>query len=260
MRPKFALVELRAAWLGTLAAAWLAAASPARADAILLAAASTTDAVTEIAAAFAAKQMGKVVPVFGASSALAKQIENGAPAALFLSADEKWMDYLDERKLLAPGSRSDLLGNSLVLIAPKDSAVRTGIAPGMPLARLLGDGRLAVGDPSAVPAGIYAQAALEKLGLWDQVKDRLAVSESVRAALALVERGETPLGIVYATDAAISAKVRVVATFPADSHPPIRYPVARIAGHDDAEARALLDYVKGPESMAIFARYGFGAP
>ena len=159
---------------------------------------------------------GLSCPSYGSSSTLAKQIENGAPAAIFLSADEQWMDYLDGKKLLVAGSRIDLLGNGLVLIAPKEggAANQVSIAPGFPLAQLLGNGRLAMGDPVHVPAGLYGKAALESLGVWDQVKDRVAAGESVRAALAFVERGETPLGIVYATDATASAKVRQVGIFP----------------------------------------------
>lgn len=232
----------------------------ARADTVIFAAASTTDAVNSASEAFAKLGKGRITASFAASSTLAKQIENGAPAAIFLSADEQWMDYLDQRKLIAPDSRVDLLGNNLVLIAPADSAVQVTIGPNFPLAGLLGDGRLSVGDPAHVPAGIYAQAALVKLGVWDAVKDRLAAADSVRSALAFVERGETPLGIVYGTDAAISRKVKIVATFPADSHPPILYPAALVAGHETSEARAFLDFLESPDGRAIFARYGFTSP
>lgn len=234
--------------------------APARAETPVFAAASTTDALNDIAAAFAAKKLGTIVPTYNSSSTLAKQIENGAPAAVFLSADEQWMDYLDNKKLLVPGTRSDLLGNDLVLIAPKAEGsvpAQIAIAPGFPLAKLLGDGRLAMGDPAHVPAGLYGKAALEKLGVWDQVKDKVAAAENVRSALAFVERGETPLGIVYATDAAITPKVRQVGVFPDDSHPPILYPVALVADHDTPEARAVLDFIRGPEAKAIWAKYGF---
>lgn len=244
-----------------LASLVIALALPAHAwaETPVFAAASTTDALNEIAAAFAAKKLGTMVPSYNSSSILAKQIENGAPAALFLSADEQWMDYLDSRKLLAPGTRSDLLGNALVLIAPKGGTTqaRVEIAPGFPLAKLLGDGRLAMGDPAHVPAGLYGKAALEKLGVWDQVQNKVAAAENVRAALAFVERGEAPLGIVYATDANASAKVATVGVFPEDSHPPILYPVALVAGHDTPEARAALDFIRGPEAKPIWAKYGF---
>jgi len=233
---------------------------PVLAETPVFAAASTTDALNEIAAAFAAKKLGTIVSTYNASSTLAKQIENGAPAALFLSADEQWMDYLDNKKLLVPGSRSDLLGNALVLIAPKaetGAPAEVAIGPGFPLAKLLGDGRLAMGDPAHVPAGLYGKAALEKLGVWDQVKDKVAAAENVRGALAFVERGEAPLGIVYATDAMATPKVRQVGVFPEDSHPPILYPVALVAGHDSPETRAALDFIRGPEAKAIWTKYGF---
>lgn len=232
------------------------------ADTLVFAAASTTDALDSIAAAFANKHLGTISSSYSSSSTLAKQIENGAPAAIFLSADEQWMDYLDSRKLLIAGTRSDLLGNALVLVAPNepDAPIHVTIEAGFPLARLLGNGRLAMGDPAHVPAGLYGKAALESLGVWEQVKDRVAAGESVRAALAFVERGETPLGIVYATDAAASAKVREVGTFPESSHPKILYPVALIAGHDTPEARAFLAFLAGPEARAIFAKYGFQTP
>lgn len=249
-------------YLGALLLAFGLAASPARADTVVFAAASTTDAVNAIASAFAAKHLGAVVPSYDSSSTLAKQIENGAPVSVFLSADEQWMDYLDGKKLLAAGTRSDLLGNDLVLIAPKEGAAprHMAIGPGFPLAQRLGDRRLAMGDPAHVPAGLYGKAALESLGIWDQVKDKVAAASSVRAALAFVERGETPFGIVYATDAIASAKVWEVGIFPESSHPKILYPVALVAGHDTPEARAFLAFLKGPEARAIFAKYGFRAP
>jgi molybdate transport system substrate-binding protein len=199
---------------------------------------------------------------FGSSSTLAKQIENAAPASVFISADEQWMDYLDKRKLLEPGTRADILGNALVLITPKEGAApkHVPIGPNFPLAQLLGDGRLAVGDPSHVPAGLYAKAALEKLGVWESVKGKLAAAQDVRAALAFVERGETPYGIVYATDAIATSKVWEVGIFPDSSHPPITYPAALIAGHATPEAKAFLEFLKGPEATAIFAKAGFRKP
>ena len=238
-----------------------AASLPPRAwaETTVFAAASTTDAMNQIAIAFAAKTHGKIVTSYNSSSTLAKQIENGAPAALFVSADEQWMDYLDTRKLLVAGTRQNLLGNALVLIAPKEGRApdHVDIHPGFPLAKLLGDGRLAMGDPTHVPAGLYGKAALQKLGVWDQVQDKVAAAPNVRSALAFVERGETPFGIVYSTDATITPKVRVVGVFPEDSHPPILYPVALVAGHDTPEARAVLAFIRGPEAKAIWAKYGF---
>lgn len=199
---------------------------------------------------------GYAVVSYAASSTLAKQIENGAPAELFISADEDWMDYLQQRNLIDPPTRIDLLGNTLVLIAPKDSDVALTIEPGFPLAARLGDGHLAMGDPKAVPAGKYGKAALEKLGVWRAVENRVAAAETVRAALLLVARGEAPLGIVYQTDAAAEPLVRIVVTFPPDSHPPIVYPMAltRAAG---PEARAFAAYLREPAAGSLFEGQGF---
>lgn len=249
-------------WVRSVAAALLSlalwGAGAARAeDTIVFAAASTRDAIADIADAFAHAGKGKVVASFGSSGDLAKQIENGAPASLFISADTRWMDYLARKGLIEAGSRRDLLGNRLVLIAPAGSPLAIELKPGAPLAAALGDGRLAVCDPESVPAGRYAKAALVKLGIWDQVAPRIANAKDVRAALALVELGETPAGIVYGTDAAASRKVRVVAVFPEDSHPRIVYPVGLVAGHDTPEAKAFYDYLTGPEAAAVFQRYGF---
>ena len=226
------------------------------AEITMFAAASATDALGEIAKRYDAGGHGRIVVSFASSSTLAKQIENGAPADLYLSADEVWMDHLASRNLIVPASRIDYLGNTLVLIAPKDSTLALAIAPGFPLAASLGDGRLAMGDPDHVPAGIYGKAALEKLGVWQQVAPKLARAEDVRGALAYVERGEAAAGIVYATDAA-RAQVRVVATFPADAHPPIRYPLALVAGRDTSAARAFYEYLRGPAARAVWEKYGF---
>lgn len=231
--------------------------APARADVVVFAAASATDAVNDIGKAYVATGGAAIVPSYASSSTLAKQIESGAPASIFLSADERWMDYLADRNLLAAGSRLNLLGNRVVLVAPKDSTAKIDIVPGFPLAKLLGDGRLAVGDPSHVPVGAYTQKALEKLGVWDSVQNKLAPADSVRAALAFVERGETPFGVVYETDAAISDKVKVVGLFPEDSHPPVVYPAALIAGKDSTEAKAFFAFLQGPEAKTIFRKYGF---
>lgn len=195
---------------------------------------------------------------FGASSAMARQLEQGAPADLFLSADLEWMDWAARRRLIVPASRRDLLSNSLVLIAPAGSRIAVRIGKGMPLARALGGGRLAVADTTAVPAGKYARAALTSLGVWAQVQDRLLPAENVRAALAYVSRGEAPLGIVYATDARADPKVRVVGTFPASGHAPIVYPGAVTASSRHPRAATFLGFLQGPEASAVFRRYGFG--
>jgi molybdate transport system substrate-binding protein len=194
---------------------------------------------------------------YAASSALARQIEAAAPADLFISADLEWMDYLAARRLIQPGSRVNLLGNRLVLIAPAGSAANFAVDRGMPLARTLGDGRLAMADPDSVPAGKYGKAALEALGAWNAVAARVARAENVRAALALVARGECPLGIVYATDAAAEPKVRVVGAFPTGTHPPIVYPAALTAASANPAARGFLEFLGSAETKPVFERYGF---
>ena len=234
--------------------------APARAadQVMVFAAASLTNALTDIGKIFDEKGKGTAVPSFASSSTLAKQIENGAPANVFISADEEWMNHLAEKRLIVPESRFNLLGNRLVLIAPAGSDLKkVDIAPGFPLAKMLGSDLMATGDPDHVPAGKYAKGALQKLGVWAEVDGKLARADNVRAALALVERGECPLGIVYSTDAALSQKVTVVGTFPEDSHPPITYPAALIAGKDTSGARAFLDFLKTPEAKAVFQKYGF---
>lgn len=237
--------------------AWSGLAGAQPATVTVFAAASTTNAVTDIGKLFESQGKGKIQASFASSSTLAKQIENGAPAEIFLSANEKWMDYLEQKKLVQPGSRIDYLGNSLVLVAPADSQLKAEIKPGFPLLEWLGQGRLSVGDPDHVPAGIYAKAALTKLGVWDQIEPRLARAADVRGALALVERGETPLGIVYATDAAITPKVKVVGVFPEDSHPAIVYPLALVGGKVSPTAKAFYEFLRTPEAKAIFNKYGF---
>ncbi len=225
---------------------------------LVFAAASTTNALTDIGKIFVERKMGEFTPSFASSSTLAKQIENGAPANIFLSADLKWMDYLAEKKMIVPASRADLLGNRLVFIAPADSRLgQVAVASTLKLSELLADGKLAMGDPDHVPVGIYGKKALESLGLWSGVQDRIARTNDVRAALTLVERGEAPLGIVYSTDAAISGKVKVIGVFPEDSHPAIIYPVAAVAGKDTPAANRFLAFLKGPEAKAIFEKYGF---
>lgn len=224
---------------------------------LVLAAASLQEAMTDAANAWAARRHERPVLSFAGSSALARQIEAGAPADLFVSADEQWMDHVAGKGLIRPGTRADFLSNRLVLIAPASSRTALSIGRNFPLARALGTGRLAMADPDAVPAGKYGAAALAGLGVWDGVKDRVARAENVRAALALVERGEAPLGIVYATDAAASAKVRVVGTFPAASHPPITYPIATLKTATNPETEAFRRFLLSREGKAIFARRGF---
>jgi molybdate transport system substrate-binding protein len=226
---------------------------------VIFAAASTTNAISEIGKLYEARHPVNVQTAFASSSTLAKQIANGAPADVYLSANIKWMDYLAQKKAIDKRSRFDLLGNRIVLVVPAQSPIKSiDVKPGMHLAAVLGkDGRLAMGNPAHVPAGIYGKQALVTLGLWDQVKDRLAPMKDVRAALAMVERAETPVGLVYATDAAITKKVRVVGTFPADSHPPIVYPVAAVTGGKTKAAASFLKFLKSPQARAVFEKYGF---
>jgi molybdate transport system substrate-binding protein len=235
-----------------------AGAVPAWADDVLFfAAASLKNALDAIDAQYE-KDTGKHVTVsLAASSTLAKQIESGAPADIFISADLDWMDYLAKKDLIKVDTRKNLLGNELVLIAPKDSAPSVTIAPGFDLAGLLKGGKLAMADTSAVPAGKYGKAALEKLGVWDKVSGQIAQAENVRAALALVARNEAPLGIVYQTDAAAEPGVKIVATFPADTHPPIIYPIALLAGSKNPDAAGYLAYLKGAAAKPHFEKQGF---
>jgi len=226
---------------------------------LVFAAASLTDALEAADQAFSAVSHISVKTSYAASSVLAKQIEAGARADVFLSADREWMDYLQTRHLLREGTRVELLGNSLVLIAPADSPVQLSIAPGFPLVQALNGGRLASADPDSVPAGMYARAALMQLGVWGSVEPHLARAENVRAALAFVARGETPLGIVYGTDARAEKRVRVVGAFPQDSHPPIVYPVAATQRAQPQAAR-YLEFLQGAAAREIFARYGFTQP
>lgn len=224
---------------------------------LVFAAASLKTALDAIAAAWR-KETGKQATIsYAASSTLAKQIENAAPADLFISADEEWMDYLQQRSLIDSKTRIDLLGNKLVLVTPKDSKVEATIAPGFPLTRLLGNGKLAMADPNAVPAGKYGKAALTKLGVWPAVEKQVAAAENVRAALLLVARGEAPLGIVYQTDADAEPGVRIVAAFPPDTHPPILYPMAIVAGSNNPDTASLAAYLRGPAARAVFDAQGF---
>lgn len=224
---------------------------------LVFAAVSTTDALGAVIAAYEKTPGARVRASFAASSALARQIASGAPANLFLSANEKWMDWLARRGRIDPASRRDLLRNALVLIAPQKSRIALKLSPGTTLAAALGKGRLALGDPDHVPAGIYAKEALTRLGVWNAVAGRTARMPDVRAALALVERGEAPLGVVYATDARMSDRVRVVDRFPQGTHPSIIYPFALVAGRATAEARRFHAFLAGPEARGIFTRFGF---
>jgi molybdate transport system substrate-binding protein len=237
-----------------LAAALFLAAPAARAQELLVyAAASLTEALQDVA-----KEIGQPARFsFAASSTLARQIENGAPADIFASADEEWADYLAARKLLVDGTRVSLLTNRLVLIVPADAKRAVTLAKGTDLAALLGTGRLAVGDPAHVPVGRYSRQALEWMGAWNAVEPKLARAESVRAAMALVERGEAPFGIVYATDAAANPRVAVAAAFPAESHAQVSYPFAILAGRDRPATRAFLAGLQSPAAKAIFRRHGF---
>jgi molybdate transport system substrate-binding protein len=231
-------------------------AAEAQSNLVVLGASSLTDALNEIGPAFTAKTHRGVTLSYAASSALARQIEAGAPADVFVSADIEWMDYLQTRNLINPATRRKVLGNRLVLISPADSTVTIKIAPHFALAKLLGDGRLATGNPDSVPVGKYAKSALTKLGVWSQVQDKIAAADNVRAALALVARGEAPLGIVYRTDALVEKKVRIVADFPASSHDPIIYPAAATA-RAQAGAADFVKFLSSPAARAIFAKYGF---
>lgn len=223
----------------------------------VFAAASLRNALDGIGANWTAATGNEVKFSYAASGALAKQIENGAPADLFGSADLKWMEYAAEKKLIKPESRVALLGNALVLVASRDTSVDLEIAPGFRLAEALGDSRLAMGIPGAVPAGTYAREALVKLGVWQQIESRTAGAENVRAALAFVARGEARFGIVYATDAARDPNVKVVGTFPADSHAPIVYPFALTHSSKNPAASAFLTFLTSPQAKAVFEKEGF---
>ncbi|MDR3517983.1 MAG: molybdate ABC transporter substrate-binding protein [Azospirillaceae bacterium] len=248
------------AWLRGLAVATTLILMPFAshaADVTVYAAASLKDALDTLGKDWQTKTGKTFVASYAASSTLARQIENKAPADVFISADLDWMNWLADRKLIKPESRFNLLGNALVLITQAGNATQIHIAPGFPLAQLVANSRLASGDPAHVPAGIYAQAALEKLGVWAAVEPRLARADSVRSALALVSRGEALFGIVYATDAMADKGVRVVDTFPADSHPPIIYPAALTATTTSADAASFLEWLKSADAQAVFARFGF---
>ncbi len=259
------MLATRRVFAAALAAAALAStaggARPAEAqgkDVVILAAASLKNALDDASAAWT-KQTGKSTKIsYAASSALARQVEAGIPADIFISADVPWMNHVAERKLIKAPSRSDFLGNQIVLIAAKDSKIDLKIDKGFGLRAALGnDGRLAMGNVDSVPAGKYGKAALESLGVWSSVADRVAQAENVRMALTLVSRGEAPLGIVYKTDAASDPNVRIVGAFPDGTHPPIIYPMALLAGSTNPDAQAFVDYLKSPAARPFFEKQGF---
>ncbi len=223
---------------------------------LVFAASSLTNVVDDLDQQFTAKTKLPVKASYAASSALAKQIEAGAPADVFICADTDWADYLEQRKLLQSGTRHNVVANRLVLIAPADSKAQLKIAPHFDLAGALGEGRLATGDPDSVPVGKYAQAALEKLGVWDQVSRKLVRAENVRAALAFVARGEAVFGIVYRTDALAETRVKIVDMFPADTHPPVTYPIA-LTVNAQPDAAKFEAFVRSAAAARIFLKYGF---
>jgi molybdate transport system substrate-binding protein len=227
------------------------------AEVTVFAAASLKEALDEAAKRFETDTGNRVVVSYAGSNALAKQIESGAPADLFISADLDWMDYVEQRRLMVPGSRTNLLRNTLVLIAPATSSATLKIGPGFGLAAALGGGKLAMANPDSVPAGKYGKAALEALNVWSQVQPQVVRAENVRAALALVARGEAAFGIAYRTDAQAEQGVRIVDTFPESSHPPIVYPAARLAGRDTPGSRALFDFLRSAAARPTWEKYGF---
>ena len=226
-------------------------------DVLIFAAASLKDALDDAVNQWQKNAGNKILVSYAASSALAQQIEQGAPADMFMSADLDWMDYAQQRNLIKGGTRSNLLGNRIVLVAPRDSTLNVDIKQGFDLAGLLGSGRLAIADPASVPAGKYGKAALEALGAWAAVEGKLAPSFNVRAALTLVSRGEAPIGLVYQTDAAADPNVKVVGLFPENSHPPIIYPVALTISSANPAAAAFLAYLKSAAARPFFEKQGF---
>lgn len=248
----------RALTVGTVGAGLLFAGHAAAQQ--VFAAASMKNALDDLSAAYTRETGKKPVLVYGASSTLARQIEKGAPADVFISADQDWMDYAQKHDLIDTGTRRNLLGNELVLIAPATTTGDVDLKTGAELDAKLGGGRLAMGDPAHVPAGLYGKAALEKLGVWSKVQGRVAAADNVRNALLLVARGEAPYGIVYKTDANAEKRVRIAGTFPADSHAPIIYPVAVTKQANRAEADPFFKFLQSPAALATFQRYGFSRP
>ncbi|AKM32529.1 molybdate ABC transporter substrate-binding protein [Pandoraea faecigallinarum] len=226
----------------------------------VFAAASMKDALDDLSAAYTKETGKKPVLVYGASSTLARQIEKGAPADVFISADQDWMDYAQKHDLIDTGTRRNLLGNELVLIAPATTTGDVDLRSGTDLDAKIGNGKLAMGDPAHVPAGLYGKAALEKLGIWPKVQGKVAAADNVRNALLLVARGEAPYGIVYKTDANAEKRVRIAGTFPADSHAPIVYPVAVTKQANRADADPFYKFLLTPAAQATFQRFGFSRP
>ena len=252
------LIRRRAPWLAlaVLAAFPLHAADAKKPQLLVFAAASLTNVLGELSTAWHASSGVPVKTSFAASSVLARQIEAGGKADVFISADQEWMDYLQSRRLIDKSSRRNLAGNRLVIIAPADSKIELRIAPGFKLADALHGGRLSTGDPDTVPVGKYARSALVSLGLWDELQDRLVRADNVRSALMFVARGEAPLGIVYTTDALLDPKVRIVDTFPENTHAPITYPGAATIGSNNY-AISFLEFLSKPESQDTWRRFGF---
>lgn len=244
---------MRLPWLLLIMIAWPVHA----ADLLVYAAASMKPALDEIIALPEARNIGEITASYAASSALARQIDAGAPADLFISADIEWMDWLERRERVATPTRTLLARNELVLVAPRESRVSLSLTPGADLRRTIGDSRIALAEPGSVPAGKYAKAAFEKLGLWPQVEMHYVATANVRAALALAARGEVPLAAVYRSDAISESRIRIVATFPADSHLPIVYPVAALKERDSDAARRLLTLLRSDAAQAILQRAGF---
>jgi molybdate transport system substrate-binding protein len=250
--------RLRRLFGAVAGAACLCVSQPALAERVTVyAAASLKESVDEIAKQVQAQSGDRIVVSYAGSSALAKQIENGAPADVFISADLDWMDYLAQRNLIQPASRTTLLSNQLVLIAPLNAEHLLKIAPKFPLAARLGVEKLAMANPATVPAGKYGKAALEYFGVWNAVSANVARTDNVRAALTLVARGEAPYGIVYRTDALAEKRVAIVDTFPAGSHPPVIYPAALTASSNSPAARGFLDYLQSSAARAVWQKYGF---
>ena len=251
--------RLRAARIATVVALTVLGTMPAAsaAEIVVFAAASLKEALDDAVNVYENKSGDAVKISYAASSTLAKQIESGAPADIFLSADLNWMDYLQQHNLIKPPTRNNLLGNRLVVVAPADSDLRLDIKPGFDLAGALKGGHLAMADPDSVPAGKYGKAALEKLGVWNSVRAAVAPAENVRAALLFVARREVPLGIVYATDAAADPRVKIAGMFPEDTHPPIIYPAALTADSKNPDAVRLLEFLASPAARPVFEKRGF---
>jgi molybdate transport system substrate-binding protein len=258
--PRIALRKLLCAvWLSCTLFMPAHAADEQKRELLVFAAASLTNVLDEIGKAYTQQTRQPVKFSYAASSALARQLEAGANADVFFSADLEWMDYVQARNLIDRSSRRNVLSNRLVLVAPADSRIELKIAPGFRLAEALGNGRLATGDPESVPVGKYARSALTSLGVWNDVADKLVRADNVRSALAFIARGETPLGIVYETDAKVERRVRVVDFFPADSHAPIVYPVAVTAKAHPA-ARQFVEFLHSAPAQETFKKYAFQDP